>query len=249
MRVGTFSADILARNPADDSMVLIENQLEGSDHTHLGQIMTYLAGLEAQTMIWVAPSFRAEHLSAVRWLNEHTVDPFAFFAVRVRVVRIADSPFAPLFEVIERPNNWDRQVSERKRAVEGDRTEIGQHRLAFWTHFCGRHPDSGRPSAASSRWAPLPGTDLVVVQYLSRSGVGVFVRPPRGAPADDLELFVRPHLDQLVSELDAKYELALGSKQAIDPYDQANWDAMADWLVDRVQAYQAAFARIEAGPR
>lgn len=63
MRVGTFSADILARNPMDDSVVLIENQLEGSDHTHLGQIMTYLAGLETHTMVWVAPSFREEHLS------------------------------------------------------------------------------------------------------------------------------------------------------------------------------------------
>ncbi|MBX9664427.1 hypothetical protein [Novosphingobium sp.] len=244
MRVGTFSADILARNAADDSVVLIENQLAGSDHTHLGQIMTYLAGLEAQTMVWIAPSFREEHLSAIRWLNEHTVDPFAFFAVRLRVVRIADSPFAPLFEVVERPNNWDRQVSERKRVVEGDRSELGEHRLSFWTHFCARHPAYGKPGAASSLWAALPHTDMLVVLYLSRNGVGVFVRPPRGGSPDDLELFVRPHLDQLVAELGAAAETSLGSKLTIDPYNQANWDQMADWLDDRTKAYQAAFARI-----
>ena len=249
MRVGTFSADILARNATDDSVVLIENQLEGSDHTHLGQIMTYLAGLEAQTMVWVAPTFRDEHLSAVRWLNEHTVDPFAFFAVRLRVVRIANSPYAPLFEVIERPNNWDRQVSEKKRAVEGDRSQIGEHRLAFWTHFCTRHPDYGAPGAASSRWAALPGTDLLVVQYLSRNGVGVFVRPPRGGSPEQLELVVRPHLEQLATVLGANQETDLGSRLTVDPYDQANWDAMADWLDDRTRAYQAAFARLDAERR
>ena len=56
MRVGSFSADILARNPVDDGVVLIENQLEASDHGHLGQIMTYLAGLQAQTMVWIVAS-------------------------------------------------------------------------------------------------------------------------------------------------------------------------------------------------
>jgi len=246
MRVGTFSADILARNATDDSIVLIENQLEGSDHTHLGQIMTYLAGLDAQTMVWVAPTFRDEHLSAIRWLNEHTVDPFAFFAVRLRVVRIADSPYAPLFEVIERPNNWDRQVSETKRAVEGDRSMLGEHRLAFWTAFCTRHPDYGMPGAASSRWARLPGTDLLLVQFLSRNRVGVFIRPPRGGSRDELANVVRPHLDQLAAELGASREIDLGSRLNLDPYDPANWGRMADWLDDRTKAYQAAFARLES---
>lgn len=90
--VDTFSADILARNPMDDTVVLIENQLEQTDHTHLGQIMTYLAGLDAHTVVWIAPAFREPHLSAIRWLNEHTADGFSFFAVKARVVRIGDSP-------------------------------------------------------------------------------------------------------------------------------------------------------------
>ena len=69
-----FSADRLGRNPADGSTILIENQLEQTDHTHLGQIMTYLAGLEAKTLVWVAPVFRKPHLSALRWGNEHTFE-------------------------------------------------------------------------------------------------------------------------------------------------------------------------------
>ena len=113
VRVDQFSADILARCPENDSRVLIENQLEATDHTHLGQILTYLAGLEAQTIVWIARDFHGAHLSAIRWLNEHTIDPFAFFAVKVTVVRIGDdesSPVAPLFEVLERPSGWDRTI-------------------------------------------------------------------------------------------------------------------------------------------
>jgi adenine-specific DNA-methyltransferase len=127
--VESFSADILARNPQDDSVVLIENQFKPSDHGHLGQIMTYLAGLSAHTIIWIAPYFREPHLSAIRWLNEHTEEPFAFFAVKLRVVRIENSPLVPLFEVIERPNHWDRQVQETAR--QADVPIHGDIRLGF----------------------------------------------------------------------------------------------------------------------
>ena len=103
MHVGPLRADIVARNPRDDSRVLIENQLEHADLHHLGQVLAYLAGLEAKTVVWVAKGFDEAHLSALRWLNEHTAESFAFFAVRVRVVRIGDSPLAPVFEVLEPP--------------------------------------------------------------------------------------------------------------------------------------------------
>lgn len=250
MRVGTFSADILARNPMDDSVVLIENQLEGSDHTHLGQIMTYLAGLETHTMVWVAPTFREEHLSAIRWLNEHTVDPFAFFAVKLRVVRIGDSPYAPLFEVVERPNNWDRQLAEKKREVEGGRTELGQHRLDFWTHFCARHPEFGAPDAASSRWAELPGTDGVIVQYLAKNEVGVFVRPRRGELMESLGEELEPHLAALSETTGAPVggrTSFLSQSASFDSHDRTNWDRMADWLSEMTKLYQSAFAKIGGG--
>jgi hypothetical protein len=89
--VENFAADILARDSENGTIVLIENQLEVTDHTHLGQIMTYLAGLEAQVVIWIAPKFREPHLSAIRWLNEHTADGFSFFAVRLREHHFQDA--------------------------------------------------------------------------------------------------------------------------------------------------------------
>lgn len=128
--VESFSADVLARNPQDDSLVLIENQLEDTDHTHLGQIMTYLAGLGPHTIIWIAQGFREPHLSAIRWLNDHIVEPFAFFAVRVRAVRIGDSPIAPVFEVMEKPSQWERVLHAAASEARG-LSRLGQQRLDF----------------------------------------------------------------------------------------------------------------------
>ena len=138
--VETFSADILARNPQDNSRVLIENQLEVADHTHLGQILTYLAGLETHTVIWIAADFREAHLSALKWLNENTVAPFAFFAVKVKAVRIGESPIAPMFEVMSKPNQWERRLH----AIAQDSSSLsslGQFRMEFWTHYVNRFPD------------------------------------------------------------------------------------------------------------
>lgn len=149
--VDSYSADILARNVEDGTVVLIENQLEHTDHTHLGQIMTYLAGLEAQTVVWIAAGFREPHLQAIKWLNEHTAESFGFFAVRLRVVRIGDSPFAPIFEVDARPSGWQKQLSRKRREVESGSSEESDHRAAFWQHYLQRHPSAARAGLKESR--------------------------------------------------------------------------------------------------
>ena len=244
--VETFSADILARNPQDDTNVLIENQLEGADHRHLGQILTYLAGLDAKTVVWVAPSFRQAHLSAIRWLNEHTDDAFAFFAVRLRVVRIGDSSYAPLLEVLERPNDWDRRLQEVARESRQP-SERGLQRLRFWEHYLRRHSDetSVRAGAASNRWRRLSDLGLVVSQYLAQDGVGVFVRGLTGSEPAETAARLAPVADRLQTRIG----VAMGDQGAkyffenelrIDTKDEANWDRMSDWLKAEADKYEAA---------
>ena len=164
--VDQYSADIVAQNPADGCRVLIENQLEGSDHTHLGQILTYLAGVKAETVIWIARDFAESHRSAIRWLNDHTVDPFAFFAVRIRVVQIADSPLVPLFEVLERPSGWDRKI---RTTIDSGRSDLTQFRREFWSHYAKRYPNDGVSVGygASSFWIPIESADLKLSPYLA----------------------------------------------------------------------------------
>ena len=109
-KVGLFRADILCKNMATDEWVLIENQLERSDHTHLGQLLTYAAGLNTVTIVWIARQFTDEHRAALDWLNEHTSDKISFFALEVELWRIGDSPIAPKFNIVCKPNDWTRTV-------------------------------------------------------------------------------------------------------------------------------------------
>jgi hypothetical protein len=108
--VGAFKADILCREIATDAWVIIENQLEKTDHSHLGQLLTYAAGLNAVTIIWVAERFTDEHRAALDWLNQHTPEQIAFFGLEVELWRIGDSPLAPKFNVVCKPNDWARNV-------------------------------------------------------------------------------------------------------------------------------------------
>lgn len=106
---GRYSLDILAQEVSPNGRkVAIENQLEGTDHSHLGQLLTYAAGHEAQVAIWVAPHFTDEHRAAIDWLNEWTLDNVEFYAVRVRAIRIDDSKPAPIFEPVAFPKEWPR---------------------------------------------------------------------------------------------------------------------------------------------
>jgi hypothetical protein len=251
--VSGFAADILARNPANGANVLIENQLENSDHGHLGQIMTYLAGLSTQTVIWVAPKFHDAHLSAVRWLNENTGQAFAFFAVELRVVRIGASPLAPIFDVIERPNTWNRSV--RQTALEAtERSDLGEFRSAFWRHFLARHPteqSGGAPGATSSRWRPPTPKGFVVAQYLAKDGVGLWVRGVRGVANADTAKALEPYRDVLEGGLGVPLNsggFPLLKKLTLDATDRANWDRMSDWLHEQTNAHVAALESLDQGP-
>ena len=230
VQVEQFSADIFARNTLDDSFVLIENQLETSDHTHLGQILTYLAGLEARTVVWVARDFQEAHLSAIRWLNENTRDQFSFFAVRVMVARIAGSPLAPIFnvlerpnqlerpsqgdrqvrsasrgkrsELIERPNQGDRQVRSASREKRSGLSPLGQFRSEFWAYYVERYPSDGvRPGFAHSN--PdfiVENTGLKIRRFLAQNQVGLWITPIKKMTWEESYKLIRPYLPALEKE-------------------------------------------------
>jgi hypothetical protein len=132
--VGPFRADLLCKNTADDTWVLIENQLERTDHTHLGQLLTYAAGLEAVTIIWIAERFTDEHRASLDWLNQITGERFAFFGLEIELWRIGDSPIAPKFNLVSSPNDWTRIV-QSSAVKSGQLTESKQAQLSFWTAF------------------------------------------------------------------------------------------------------------------
>lgn len=108
--VGPYRADLLCVEPLSGHKVLIENQLEKTDHMHLGQIITYAAGLEAVTVVWIARQFSDEHRAAVDWLNTISGENYRFFALEIELWRIGDSAPAPKFNIVAKPNNWSKAV-------------------------------------------------------------------------------------------------------------------------------------------
>ena len=120
--IGGFSLDLIGVDTATGDSVIVENQLETSDHSHLGQILTYAGGTDPVNVLWLATSFREEHRAALEWLNERTDERTRFFAVRVQVVRIWTSLPAPLFTLVVQPNDWGKRV----------RANAGTHGLR-WT--------------------------------------------------------------------------------------------------------------------
>lgn len=131
--VGPFRADILCKDKTTDDWVLIENQLARTDHTHLGQLITYAAGLKAVTIIWIADPFTEEHRAALDWLNEITDERFNFLGLEVELWKIGDSPPAPKFNVVSKPNDWTRSVAQAASRME--LTPTRQMHLGFWTEF------------------------------------------------------------------------------------------------------------------
>lgn len=246
VNVEGFSADIVARDPRTDARVLIENQTAPADHKHLGQILIYLAGLEAKTAIWIATEFHPARLSAIRWLNQHTTEEFSFFAIQLRVVQIGGSAMAPLFDILERPNNWERAVQEQARSA-SEYSERGQFMLAFWTYALGRHPNLAMghaPDALNYRWLVLPDLDLIISIYVYKKGVGVYLRGPRGTDRSHVLGALGPRADLLEHRLGVSREKDFGMGLPILTQDRANWDAMSDWLSEKLEAYKTALASI-----
>ena len=128
--VGSFSADIFAQEIGSGRKVVIENQLEDTNHDHLGKIITYAAGKDAELIVWIVARARDEHKQAIEWLNQHTDSEFGFFLIEIELWTIDGSNPAPRFNIIERPNDWAKSV----KASEGY-SETERLRLQYWQRY------------------------------------------------------------------------------------------------------------------
>ncbi len=135
--VGSLRADIVCRDASDasdESLVLIENQLERTNHVHLGQLLTYAAGLDAVTVVWIAASFTDDHRAALDWLNQKTEQGVNFFGLEIELWKIGESATAPKFNVVAKPNDWNASI--RGVTAQGrDLSETKRQQLEFWTKF------------------------------------------------------------------------------------------------------------------
>lgn len=252
--VGPFSADIVCKEAYGDRWVLIENQIERTDHSHLGQLLTYAAGLHATTLVWVAARFTDEHRAALDWLNEITNESVAFFGLEVEVWRIGTSAYAPKFNVVSKPNSWVKQGENVKKQA-GD-AQGGTS--AWWTAFYRLLEDQGKPLAPRR-----PGNDTWTAWGIGRSGVSlaaVVSRPQRriGARISLESASTKPCFKVLQlrrPEIDAKLPGLLWDERPdkvqsyiglylddADLEDTADWPRQHGWLIEKLLAVRETFA-------
>lgn len=149
--VGEFSVDLYATEDGTGRKIIIENQLEDTNHDHLGKIITYAAGKEAEVIIWIVKKARDEHRQAIEWLNTHTDNSIGIFLVEIELWQINDSPFAPKFNVVARPNDWAKSM----KAVEG-LSDTKKLQLEFWQEFVDYAYNNVQFEKTFSRRKPLP---------------------------------------------------------------------------------------------
>ena len=257
--VGPFRADILCKETDTGHWVLIENQLERTDHIHLGQLLTYAAGLQAVTIVWVAEQFTDEHRATLDWLNDITDDTFRFFGLEIELWRIGESPAAPKFNIISKPNDWTRSVGQSARRLSDEAlTETKALQLAYWTKL--RDFLQQRGSSIRSQ-QPLPqhwtnfgvgrsGFHLASTIHSRehRLGVELSINDTR---AKDFYNLLHEFRQEIETELGAALDwkelpdrkasrIAL-FKQDSDPTNESDWPAQHQWFAETLERFDKAF--------
>lgn len=152
--VGNYRCDILCKDEITGKTVLVENQLEPTNHDHLGKIITYASGLDASVVVWIVAAARDEHSSAIEWLNKHTDSEISFFLLEVHAYKIGNSDPAPQFRIVEQPNDFAKTV--KAIAKNTALSDAQKCRLEFWTQFNDILEQRGKPfnkrKASADHW-------------------------------------------------------------------------------------------------
>lgn len=264
VNVGGFRADILCKNTIDDSWVLIENQLDTADHRHFGQILTYAAGLDASTVIWIAKAFRREHLAMLDWQNRITDERYRFFGVEMKVWRIEDSARAIQFDVVSSPNDWVRGISQDTERVANQETFDRQQLMRkFWTGLRNHMNDNSNISC------PAPTTRGYLRFGIGKTGF--FIHAKRASSSREIGIWLymegedaEAHF-RLLEEQQGDIHNAFGetlewydmpenessriclNKGDTDLSDENDWPQQYEWLTAKLERFNQVFRpRIQA---
>ncbi|SDP11334.1 protein of unknown function [Klenkia soli] len=261
--VGNFSLDLIGHDLSTGERVIVENQLERTDHGHLGQLLTYAAGVEdVANIVWVAPTFQPEHRAALDWLNTRTGEGTRFFGVEVAAVRIATSPYAPLFRVVSQPNDWQKIVKNAAQSSQSISSRAGLYR-EFWEQFLDRlkaaHPTWSRGRAPQANYFEMTAGSAGLrwgVSFTNSPGVRseLYFGHSDGVEND--------RIYQRLARRAAEFETAFGGRLVWDPLpgkkacrveapqitgevdDTERWPEFLDWMVDTQSRLRSALVSI-----
>lgn len=252
--VGSYRCDLVAKDETTGIKVIIENQLEATNHDHLGKLITYASGLDANVIIWIVKEAREEHRSAIEWLNNNTTKDISFFLMEIHAYKIEDSVPAPKFVIIEKPNDFVKTANASINNRELSKSQA--ERLTFWNRFNEILISKNKPfnvrKATTDHWYDVAlGTSeahisITLVNKMKSIGIEVYIN-------DNKELF-----DKLYSEAEAiQDELnfsmewqRLDNKKAsriiyyisgLDFNNHENYDELINKVIDKVIVIRDSF--------
>lgn len=243
--VGPYRCDLVAKDETSGITVVIENQLEGTNHDHLGKIVTYASGLNAKTMVWIVKDAKEEHRAAIEWLNNNTNSDINFFLIEIHAYKIGDSEPAPMFEVIEKPNDFVKHSKAPNADKELNKSQ--SERLIFWEQFNQVVISRGKPfnlrKATTDHWYDIAlGTSdaHVSIDLISKNNyvvVEVYIN-------DKKELFDSLYKNKAAIEEKLGFEMVwdrLDNKKAsrikyqipgLDFDDHSNYEELMNRVID-----------------
>ena len=256
--IGKFNVDILAEQTTSDKKIIIENQLETTDHDHLGKIITYASGVDAEFIIWLVANVRDEHKRAVDWLNEHTDEDLNFFLVKIELWQIGDSTPAPKFNIVCQPNDWAKAVKQSASSAT-NLTNTKLQQLDFWekfreyalsqkTHLSMRKPYPQHwydISSGASSWH----ISLTLNSLTKKMSCEVYI-------TEDKDLFkkfenckdkIEEHLGKDIEWMELPNKKASRIKQS-SPFDlskENKWPEYFEWLLYRAESFQKTFSELK----
>lgn len=256
--VGPFRADLLCKDTATDSWVLIENQLERTDHTHLGQLLTYAAGLNAVTIVWVAARFAEDHRATLDWLNEITGSDINFFGLEIELWRIGESQVAPKFNIASKPNDWTKGVTGGGPVPPNVLTETKQLQQEYWAALREYMVENGFSVKPTK---PLPqhwmnfaiGRQNFQLQAYAntkegRIALGLVMTGPNAKPHFHLLSQERKEIEEEFGEPLEWVELPERKESRVmlhnleaDPNDRVSWPVQHAWLSEKLDGFDSVF--------
>jgi hypothetical protein len=254
--VGSYRCDLVGTDETTGDKVIIENQLEVSNHDHLGKIITYASGLDAKVVVWIVKEAREEHRSAIEWLNNNTPEKLSFFLIEIHVYQIGDSLCAPKFEVVEKPNGFIKNA--KTQSGSGDYNKSQGERIEFWTRFNEVLVERGKPfnvrKPTTDHWYDIAiGTSdahvsLTLVNKDGCVGVELYIN-------NNKDLFDKLYAQK--DEIEQKLGLSLewqrldGKKAARILYrmyglnfdDHSNYESLMNQMIDKAVLFSAVFKK------
>ncbi|MCC7363364.1 MAG: DUF4268 domain-containing protein [Dehalococcoidia bacterium] len=259
--VGPFRADILCKETVGGHYVLIENQIERTDHSHLGQLLTYAAGLDAVTIVWIARRFADEHRAALDWLNRATGEDINFFGLEIEVWQIGDSPYAPKFNVVSKPNQFSatvRKVADAATSL----TPSQQLHFEFWTQFRdfmeSRNSRVRVGKASADHWKDIAigrtGFKLVVANGMRDNHSSCWLAltgPNSKSNYRALKAIHGPTIDEAIPGVDwrekpEQNESQLGIWRQSTPSDRSTWPELNRWFAETLEQFDLVLRPIIA---